>query len=125
MASEARLSLSHKADSKEESDGSSSYGGEVAEVTTEEQALARRLERRILPIACMMYLFTCKCCNRSSQEKVLTLTLVLDRSNLGNARLQGLPRSTLGKDPTGVLFDCVTSTFYFSYVGSISSEILV
>ncbi|KAI6044021.1 major facilitator superfamily domain-containing protein [Pisolithus marmoratus] len=29
----------------------------------------------------------------------------LDRSNLGNARLQGLPEDTLGGDPTGALFD--------------------
>ena len=41
---------------------------------------------------------------------------VLDRSNLGNARLQGLPADTLHGDPTGVLFDWVTSAFYFSYV---------
>lgn len=41
---------------------------------------------------------------------------VLDRSNLGNARLQGLPEDTLHGDPTGVLFDWVTSAFYFSYV---------
>lgn len=40
----------------------------------------------------------------------------LDRINLGNARLQGLPRDVLHGDPTGVLFDWVTSAFYFSYV---------
>jgi hypothetical protein len=41
---------------------------------------------------------------------------VLDRSNIGNARLQGLPQETLGGDPTGLLFQWVTSAFYFSYV---------
>lgn len=46
---------------------------------------------------------------------------VLDRSNIGNARLQGLPQSTLHGDPTGVLFDWVTSAFYFSYVRPLPS----
>jgi hypothetical protein len=41
----------------------------------------------------------------------------LDRSNLGNARLQGLPEDILGGDPTGVLFDWVNSAFFFTYVG--------
>lgn len=41
----------------------------------------------------------------------------LDRSNLGNARLQGLPKDTLGGDPTGDLFGWVTSVFFISYVG--------
>lgn len=40
----------------------------------------------------------------------------LDRSNLGNARLQGLPEDVLGGDKTGVLFDWLTSGFYFTYV---------
>ena len=40
----------------------------------------------------------------------------LDRSNLGNARLQGLPQDTLGGDPTGTLFDWLNSSFFFSYV---------
>lgn len=40
----------------------------------------------------------------------------LDRSNLGNARLQGLPEDALGGDKTGVLFDWLTSGFYFTYV---------
>jgi hypothetical protein len=40
----------------------------------------------------------------------------LDRSNLGNARLQGLPQDILGGDPTGVLFDWVNSVFFFTYV---------
>ncbi|KAF9010080.1 major facilitator superfamily domain-containing protein [Cyathus striatus] len=40
----------------------------------------------------------------------------LDRSNLGNARLQGLPEDVLGGDKTGVLFDWVNSVFFFSYI---------
>ena len=42
----------------------------------------------------------------------------MDRSNLGNARLQGLPQDTLGGDPTGELFDWVNSAFFFSYVSA-------
>ena len=42
---------------------------------------------------------------------------VLDRSNLGNARLQGLPEDVLGGDSTGVLFDWLVAIFYIPYVG--------
>ena len=45
------------------------------------------------------------------------ITSVLDRSNLGNARLQGLAKDVLGGDPTGKKFDWVNSIFFFSYVG--------
>ncbi|EIN08338.1 MFS general substrate transporter [Punctularia strigosozonata HHB-11173 SS5] len=65
----------------------------------EEKHLVRKIDARILPIACAMYLFA-----------------FLDRGNLGNARLQGLPQDTLGGDPTGVKFDWVNSAFYFSYI---------
>ncbi|TFY76493.1 hypothetical protein EWM64_g7519 [Hericium alpestre] len=68
-------------------------------ITTAERRLVRKLDMRILPIACLMYLFA-----------------YLDRSNLGNARLQGLPRDTLGGDPTGKKFDWVNSAFFFSYI---------
>ncbi|KAF9477800.1 MFS general substrate transporter [Pholiota conissans] len=65
----------------------------------EEKRLVRKLDRRILPITCALYLFAS-----------------LDRSNLGNARLQGLPEDVLGGDKTGVLFDWLTSAFFFSYI---------
>ncbi|EAU89471.2 hypothetical protein CC1G_07697 [Coprinopsis cinerea okayama7 len=65
----------------------------------EERQLVRKLDLRILPIACLLYLFA-----------------YLDRSNLGNARLQGLPEDVLGGDKTGELFDWVVSSFYFSYI---------
>ncbi|KAI0792392.1 MFS general substrate transporter [Abortiporus biennis] len=67
------------------------------EGTPEEKALLRRLDMRIMPLACILYLFACK-------------------TNLGNARLQGLPQDTLGGDPTGIKFDWVNSTFFFSYI---------
>lgn len=65
----------------------------------EERQLVRKLDGRILPITCLLYLFA-----------------YLDRSNLGNARLQGLPADVLGGDPTGKLFDWINSAFFFSYI---------
>ncbi|OCH89996.1 MFS general substrate transporter [Obba rivulosa] len=65
----------------------------------EERRLVRKLDMRIMPAVCMLYLFA-----------------YLDRTNLGNARLQGLPADTLHGDPTGVLFDWVNSVFFFSYI---------
>ncbi|KAG7085858.1 hypothetical protein E1B28_003392 [Marasmius oreades] len=50
-------------------------------------------------MACLLYLFA-----------------YLDRTNLGNARLQGLETDVLGGDATGQLFDWATSGFYFSYI---------
>lgn len=65
----------------------------------EERRLVHKLDKRILPITCMLYLFA-----------------FLDRSNLGNARLQGLPEDVLGGDPTGTRFDWVNSVFFFAYI---------
>ncbi|KAH7928055.1 MFS general substrate transporter [Leucogyrophana mollusca] len=65
----------------------------------EERKLLRKLDKRILPITCLLYLFA-----------------YLDRSNLGNARLQGLPQDTLGGDPTGELFGWVNSAFFITYI---------
>ncbi|KAI0071576.1 MFS general substrate transporter [Panus rudis PR-1116 ss-1] len=67
--------------------------------TPEEKKLVRKLDMRIMPILCILYLFA-----------------YLDRTNLGNARLQGFPEDTLGGDPTGVLYDWVNSAFFFSYI---------
>lgn len=66
---------------------------------TEERRLLRKLDTRILPLTCVLYLFA-----------------YLDRSNLGNARLQGLPEDALGGDPTGALFDWVNAAFYITYI---------
>lgn len=57
------------------------------------------------------------------QEPAAHRSLDLDRSNLGNARLQGLPQDTLGGDPTGKLFDWVNSAFFFSYVSYVRAYI--
>ncbi|KAI0689935.1 MFS general substrate transporter [Cerioporus squamosus] len=64
-----------------------------------ERRLVRKLDMRIMPLVCLLYLFA-----------------YLDRINLGNARLQGLPQDILGGDPTGVLYDWVNSAFYFPYI---------
>lgn len=45
----------------------------------------------------------------------------LDRSNLGNARLQGMPEDVLGGDPTGVLFDWLVSIFFIPYVSPMAT----
>jgi len=51
--------------------------------------------------------------------------LDLDRSNLGNARLQGLVKDVLGGDPTGKRFDLVNSMFFLSYVSSPICEVVI
>lgn len=45
---------------REKSPDGSSVGEEPIVVSVEERQLVRRLDRRILPIACLMYLFACK-----------------------------------------------------------------
>jgi hypothetical protein len=56
--------------------------------------------------------------SRASVDFIIA-TPDLDRSNLGNARLQGLPADILGGDPTGKKFDWVNSVFFFSYVSNL------
>ncbi|KAI9567561.1 major facilitator superfamily domain-containing protein [Boletus coccyginus] len=91
------------------SDGLSTYDGSHTsheddpliplDPLTAEKRLLRKLDRRILPILCVLYLFA-----------------YLDRSNLGNARLQGLPEDVLGGDPTGSLFDWLVAVFFIPYI---------
>ncbi|KAI0805982.1 major facilitator superfamily domain-containing protein [Irpex lacteus] len=68
-------------------------------VTDEEKRLVRKLDMRIMPILSIVYLFA-----------------YLDRSNLGNARLQGFPEDVLGGDPTGNLFDWTNTAFFIAYI---------
>ena len=88
----------------------------------DERRLVRKLDMRIMPTVCLIYLFACECLALSHLSNSLFIVmstpflLDLDRTNLGNARLQGLPKDVLGGDPTGVLFDWVNSAFFFSYV---------
>lgn len=61
--------------------------GNLRAVSTEEKSLVRKLDARILPIACLMYLFACE--QRIFAFVNLLRSLiptVLDRSNIGNAR---------------------------------------
>lgn len=87
---------------------------------TMEKRLVRKLDRRILPILCLLYLFACAL-NLVPSGYSPHLLADLDRSNLGNARLQGLPEDVLGGDPTGVLFDWLVAMFYIPYVSTHSS----
>ncbi|KAF8604001.1 MFS general substrate transporter [Ceratobasidium sp. AG-I] len=81
-------------------DGKPDTKPDVEQATVnEEKKLVRKLDMVIMPLTCALYLLA-----------------YLDRSNLGNARLQGLPEDILGGDPTGEKFDWVSSMFYFSYI---------
>lgn len=90
--------------------------------TFEEKRLLRKLDMRILPIACLMYIFACASVSilivfvLLSCADVETVIIDLDRSNLGNARLQGLPADVLHGDASGKEFDWINSVFFFSYV---------
>lgn len=92
----------------------------VGELDTseEERRLIWKLDKRILPILCLLYLFACEYRLLQTQAGLLTSS-DLDRSNLGNARIMNLPQDILGGDPTGMLFDWVNSAFFFSYVSHI------
>ncbi|KAJ8595815.1 MFS general substrate transporter [Rhizopogon salebrosus TDB-379] len=70
-----------------------------AATSEEEKKLLWKLDRKILPLTCSLYLLA-----------------YLDRTNLGNARLMGLPGDTLGGDYTGVLFNWVNSAFFFTFI---------
>ncbi|TCD71972.1 hypothetical protein EIP91_000104 [Steccherinum ochraceum] len=64
-----------------------------------EYRLVKKLDRRIMPITCLLLLFA-----------------YLDRTSLGNARLQGLPEDILGGDPSGELFGWLNSVFFVPYL---------
>ncbi|KAG8776903.1 hypothetical protein FRC12_000632 [Ceratobasidium sp. 428] len=83
----------------EGSEGQETLGALNDEDPCLEKKLVRKLDMVIMPLTCALYLLA-----------------YLDRSNLGNARLQGLPEDVLGGDPTGTKFDWVSSMFYFSYI---------
>lgn len=64
-----------------------------------EKKLLRKIDLSIMPLTALLYWMAS-----------------LDRGNLGNARLQGLPEDILGGDPTGRLFAWCSSVFYVSYI---------
>ena len=65
-------------------------------------------------VACVVVFVTV---NEIAEGAVTVALTDLDRSNLWNARLQGLPKDALGGDPTGNLYGWVNSVFFISYVG--------
>lgn len=122
---------------KDYSDKLSTLGSPAPPLATpdEERRLVSKIDLRILPITCLLYLCACafSFCSptqgclvfRSSLLLIICIHIVLDRTNLGNARLQGLPQETLNGDPTGVLYNWINSMFYFSYVSSIAYPLRV
>lgn len=59
----------------------------------DERKLVRKLDGRIMVILSILYLFACKSSLRCTVDKILIIVCAdLDRSNLGNARLLGLPK---------------------------------
>ncbi|KZP01013.1 MFS general substrate transporter [Calocera viscosa TUFC12733] len=64
-----------------------------------EHKLIRKIDRMLMPLLMTIYLFA-----------------FLDRSNLGNARLQGLPQDLLGGDPSGQLFAWLNAAFFFAFI---------
>ena len=111
-----KLNQDPEADEIELPEGVESFANSL-----EERALVRKLDKRILPLTCLLYLFAGLSFSFLKNSQKLTYICfnqqpALDRSNLGNARLQGLPEDVLGGDKTGVLFDWLTSAFYLSYV---------
>ncbi|KZT52862.1 MFS general substrate transporter [Calocera cornea HHB12733] len=64
-----------------------------------ERQLVRKFDRLILPMLMLVYLLG-----------------YLDRSNLGNARIMGLPQDILDGDPSGLKYALVNTSFYFAYI---------
>ena len=123
MADNKRNSVDDKLDvEKIENRSVSQDSPSLDEIPPEERKLVRKLDFRIMPLVCVLYLFACTLRCRWRPEQRADLLADLDRSNLGNARLQGLPQDTLKDgDPDGKLFDWVNSAFFFSYVRAPSS----
>ncbi|KAL1679582.1 major facilitator superfamily domain-containing protein [Schizophyllum commune] len=99
MSDKERNSTPTEYDEKDVRVGDEEVAGSRIADRAEERRLVHKLDRTIIPLTCLLYLFA-----------------YLDRSNLGNARLQGLPEDALRGDPTGETFDWVNSAFFFSYI---------
>uniref|UniRef100_D8QED4 Major facilitator superfamily (MFS) profile domain-containing protein n=1 Tax=Schizophyllum commune (strain H4-8 / FGSC 9210) TaxID=578458 RepID=D8QED4_SCHCM len=99
MSEKERNSTPTEYDKRDVRVGDEEVAGSRIADHAEERRLVHKLDRTIIPLTCLLYLFA-----------------YLDRSNLGNARLQGLPEDALRGDPTGEIFDWVNSAFFFSYI---------
>ncbi|KEP55625.1 MFS general substrate transporter [Rhizoctonia solani 123E] len=73
-------------------------GDEVAR-SREERQLVRKLDLFIMPITYLLYIFA-----------------YLDRSNLGNAKLQGLETSLFPNDTSGNQFALLSAMFYIAFL---------
>ncbi|CAE6480978.1 unnamed protein product [Rhizoctonia solani] len=73
-------------------------GDEVAH-SLEERRLVRKLDLLIIPITYLLYIFA-----------------YLDRSNLGNAKLQGLETSLFPNDTSGNQFALLSAMFYIAFL---------
>ncbi|KAG8689981.1 hypothetical protein FRC11_014564 [Ceratobasidium sp. 423] len=76
--------------------------GQVVEVGTvdkRERKLVRKLDWIIMPVSWILYLLA-----------------YLDRSNLGNAKLQGLETDLIPNDPSGNKFGLLSAIFYVAYL---------
>ncbi|CAE6412546.1 unnamed protein product [Rhizoctonia solani] len=72
---------------------------EVGSVDKRERKLVRKLDWIIMPISWILYLLA-----------------YLDRSNLGNAKLQGLETDLIPSDPSGRKFGLLSAIFYVAYL---------
>ena len=124
MSDKERNSTPTEYDEKDVRVGDEEVAGSRIADRAEERRLVHKLDRTIIPLTCLLYLFACTCLllPRYVQGHTDSCTPDLDRSNLGNARLQGLPEDALRGDPTGETFDWVNSAFFFSYVGLLTSS---
>lgn len=75
---------------------SESSGDEVDWTEQEETAIRRKIDRRIVPVVTILYLFC-----------------FLDRANIGNARIQGMAKDL---DLVGYRFNWALSVFYIIYL---------
>ncbi|CAE6445356.1 unnamed protein product [Rhizoctonia solani] len=79
-----------------------SDGGQIVEVGStdkRERELVRKLDWIIMPVSWILYLLA-----------------YLDRSNLGNAKLQGLEADLIPDDPSGTKFGLLSAIFYVAYL---------
>ncbi|CAE6480953.1 unnamed protein product [Rhizoctonia solani] len=72
---------------------------EVGSVDKRERKLVRKLDWIIMPLSWILYLLA-----------------YLDRSNLGNAKLQGLEADLIPNDPSGTKFGLLSAIFYVAYL---------
>lgn len=75
---------------------SESSGDEVDWTDAEETAIRRKIDRRIVPLVTVLYLFC-----------------FLDRANIGNARIQGMAKDL---NLVGYRFNWALSVFYIIYL---------